>query len=238
MKTITRCIAVLTLLSWSLQSSAGLLLSEGFDDITTLAGAGWSLQNNSDPLGDTGWFQGSDFVFPAYEGCATCYIGANFNNTGISSPNTISNWLITPELSLSTGDWFTFFTRTVTSNAFPERLEVRLSTNGSSTDVGGTAASVGDFTSLLLEINPNLNTGGYPDAWAEYNISLPDLGAGEMGRLAFRYFVTDGGPGGANSNYIGIDSVQLESHNVPVPATLALFGLGLAGLGWSRRKKA
>jgi PEP-CTERM motif-containing protein len=238
MKTITRCIAVLTLLSWSLQSSAGLLLSEGFDDITTLAGAGWSLQNNSDPLGSTGWFQGADSVFPAYEGCATCYIAANFSNTGISSPNTISNWLITPELSLSTGDWFTFFTRTVTSNAFPERLEVRLSTNGSSTDVGGTAASVGDFTSLLLEINPNLNTGGYPDAWAEYNISLPDLGAGEMGRLAFRYFVTDGGPGGANSNYIGIDSVQLESHNVPVPATLALFGLGLAGLGWSRRKKA
>ncbi len=49
--------------------------------------------------------------------------------------------------------------------------------------------------------------------------------------------------GPANSGGSIIDDVQLEDLGqigvpVPAPATLFLFGLGLAGLGWSRRKKA
>ncbi|MBK6431598.1 hypothetical protein [Candidatus Amarolinea dominans] len=34
--------------------------SEGFEDITLLPGLGWASQNNSSPLGSTGWFQGND----------------------------------------------------------------------------------------------------------------------------------------------------------------------------------
>ena len=45
-----------------------------------------------------------------------------------------------------------------------------------------------------------------------------------------------GSPEGlAWTNIAGDMAFQLTG--VPEPATLALFGLGLAGLGWSRRKK-
>ncbi|MBE7528667.1 MAG: hypothetical protein HND44_02430 [Chloroflexi bacterium] len=179
--------------------------SEGFEDITTLPGAGWAQINNSAPLGSTSWFQGNSAVFPAQAGSPTSYIGANFNNT--SGVGTISNWLLTPEINLSDGSTLTFFTRTPTGSIWPDRLEVRMSTAGSSTDVGTTATSVGDFTNLLLEINPNLTQGGYPEDWTQFTVNLSGVGAPTTGRLAFRYFVTDGGPSGNNSNYIGIDTV-------------------------------
>ena len=126
--------------------------SQGFDDITTLPGAGWVQTNHSTTIGTTGWFQGNSAVFPAQGGAATSYIGANFNNT--TSADTISNWLLTPPLTLQNGAVLTFWTRTVDAPAFPDRLQVRMSTNGASSNVGTTATDVGDFTTLLLDINP------------------------------------------------------------------------------------
>ena len=50
--------------------------------------------------------------------------------------------------------------------------------------------------------------------WTEYLIDLDGIGAGNTGRLAFRYFVTDAGPSGANSNYIGIDAIRVYEPDV------------------------
>lgn len=180
--------------------------SEGFDDITTLPGAGWSLQNLSNPVGTTGWFQGNDAVFPSQAGATTAYIGANFNNTG--SVGNISNWLLTPEIGLKNGDQIKFWTRKPSPDSFADRLQVRMSTAGASTNVGATDASVGDFTTLLLDINPTLTTGVYPTAWTQFTVTISGLGAATTGRIGFRYFVTNGGLNGANSDYIGIDTFE------------------------------
>src|SRR4051812_21867810 len=80
--------------------------TEDFNDITLLAGNGWSLQNLSTPVGSTNWFQGTNVAaggpFDAFNGAANAYIGANYNNTG--NTGTISNWLMTPNRTFRNGD--------------------------------------------------------------------------------------------------------------------------------------
>lgn len=176
-------------------------LTEGFEVVPP---PGWVLDNNSTPNGTTGWFQGNPAVFPAQAGPTNSYIGANFNNT--TGTNTISNFLITPVLNIRNGAQFTFFTRTTPASPFPDRLIVRLSTAGASVNTGTTNTSVGDFTTVLQDINPTLTPGGYPEDWTAFTITLSGIAAPTTGRIAFHYFVEMGGPTGDNSNFVGIDS--------------------------------
>jgi hypothetical protein len=199
-------------------------LVEGFENIETLVGNGWVTTNNSQPLGTTEWFQGdSNFgwlqaneVFPAQSGSARSYIAANFLSGNGSS--TISDWLLTPPLTLQNGGKFSFWTRTGAAPLFPDHLEVRMSTNGSSQNVGTTATSVGDFATLLIDINPTYTTSGYPLAWTNSVVTLSGLDGTVTGRLALRYFVENGGPSGINSDYVGLDNLAYDCNgNLPGP---------------------
>ena len=192
-------------------------LNEDFDDITTLPGKGWVQTNHSTTIGTTGWFQGNDAIFPSHQGAPNSYIAANFNNT--TGTNTISNWLLTRAVTLQNGLSMTFWTRTTTANPFPDRLQVRMSKNGTSTNVGTTATDVGDFTTLMLDINPTYTVGGYPEVWTQQTVTITGVPSATLGRLAFRYFVENAGPTGANSNYIGIDTVtDNQICKIPIPS--------------------
>lgn len=190
---------------------SGVTLSEGFEDISSLPGAGWVLQNNSAPLGDTNWLQGSTLDFAAHEGAADSYIAANYENAGNGSA-TISNWLVTPLLTFDGSSSVSFWTRGHELSGYADRLEVRLCTGTPCTDVGTGAADVGGFTSTLLTLNETLDPNGYPDTWTQYTLTsangLPNSG---QGRVAFRYHVPDAGPDGSNANYIGIDTLEIQA---------------------------
>lgn len=168
----------------------------------------WFAINRSAPIGLTGVRQGTAAtVFGPHQGAG--FATMNFNNGAGTA--TISTWLITPEISLANGKDLKFYTRSA-AGTFPDRLQVRMSLAGASTNVGTAATSVGDFSTLLLDINPTYSTAdfpaGYPfSAYQEFTITLSGLGGPTQGRLAFRYFVENGGPNGANSNFIGIDTV-------------------------------
>jgi hypothetical protein len=193
---------------------------EAFDDITLLEGQGWNMQNLSQPVGSTGWFQGNLAVFPPHQSAG--YIGANFNNT--AGTGLISNWLLTPEVTFNVGAVWSFWTRNPVGNPFPDRLHLKLSTAGASTDVA-------NFTTTLVTVNPNLEVGGYPESWTQFQGVLNVAGSG---RLAFHYDVPNGGPTGENSNYIGIDT--FDYNPVPEPGTIAALALGLGALIARRRK--
>jgi hypothetical protein len=204
---------------------AGPLLSETFDDITTLAASGWVLTNNSTPPG-TPWFQGNSAIFPAASGAPNSYIAANYTSAeqgGIVS--NISNWLITPQMALANGETLNFALR-LFGEGYLDTVEVYLSTNGASANVGSTDTSIGDF-GLLQSFASTSDTG-----WMMKSLTLSGLGAPVSGRFAFRYTARSN-----DGDYVGIDSVLVSAQAVPEPGTLALATLGLGALAWRRRSR-
>lgn len=215
-------------------SASANALSENFDNGIP---SGWTINNLSQPLGVTNWFQGTPDVFEAHEGADDSFVAANFNaGAGTSS---ISDWLIMPTSTYHNGDTLSFFTRTADFSFYPDRLDLRFSSVGG-TDVGESAGSVGTFSTLLLSINPNEELFGYPDTWTKYSVTLSGLTGATNGAFAFHYVVNDGGPNGFNSNYIGIDTLKVTSvaAAVPEPSTYLMLGAGLGLIGFMRKRNA
>jgi len=227
-----------------LASSAGAAtLTENFDQAGGFFGAtgqgtpsvpvvaGWSVKNNSTPGGTTSWHSNNGST-PFAPQSGTGYAAVEATST--TGNNTISNWLFTPQISFSAGDQISFWTRTDSPVDFPDRLQVYVSTAGASTNVGTTETSLGDFTTLVKDINPNYLFSGptsYPTTWTQFTVNIPSSGSG---RVAFRYFVTSGGPTGDNSHFIGIDSLNIVA--VPEPATIGVLGAIAVGLISRRRR--
>ena len=202
--------------------------TEGFENLGTLVD--WYVANTSDNASTTvSWFKGIVADFPAQAGTDSSYVASDYQvDSSTTAAGTLSSWLITPNRIFNNGDVVSFYTRTIGNPAtYPDNLQVRLSTNGTSLNVGTTSATVGDFTTLLLEINPTLSTTVYPGVWTQYTITISGLVGPTSGRVAFRYYVTNGGPIGTNSDYIGVDTYSYTSNTSSTDATVSnVYTLG------------
>lgn len=193
------------------------LLNEGFDDITTLAGSGWLLNNKSVPPG-LPWFQGAQSVFAAKTGAEDSYIASNFEASDAGSA--INNWMVSPTFSTASAGYVSFYARAAidTDPAFFDSLSFGLHF--------GSSAETSAFTSLV-SVTPVAGN------WTKYTLSFGGQGAGSVGRFAINYF---GSPDEAN--YVGIDSISVTA--VPESATWFSMatGLGCMAFALRRRKKA
>lgn len=161
-------------------------------------------------------------------GGANSFALVNFTSTSSTAATgaTISNWLISPLVEVQNGDVVTFYTRLgkipgSAGNPYPDRLQLRMSTDGTfSTDPAGGPTNVGTYTVLLNDVNPTLTTTGYPQTWTMYTATITGLPVATSVKFAFRYFVTNGGSNGANSDIIGIDSFSV---NRPLANTQNFF---------------
>jgi len=227
--------------------------TQGFDDVPGIfATGGWVFDNLSNPppmsTSPTGfWAQGipgvGGFGDNAQAGPANSFITATFES-GLPTGSAVSDWLLTPELTFQNGSVISFFTEESPLHpTFPNRLQVRLSLNGASTNVGtqppGIGAvqpSFGDFATLLADINPTYQVppvaGAYPTTWTQETFTISGLSAPTTGRVGFLYVLTDNGNQGSQ---IGIDSFALTT--VPEPPQVTLLGLAGLGLVFFKRRE-
>jgi hypothetical protein len=209
--------------------------SFGFDGTTAaMLTAGWQVTNQSSPVYATAptWSipaaaPTTTFAGGGQAGGATSFALINYTSTGTSSTagsGTISNWLISPSVTVQNGDVVSFYTRIGRNGGvavYADRLQLRMSTLGgfSALPTGG-STGLGDFTNLLVDVNPDLDLTSYPTAWGQFSYTVTGLSGPTDCLFAFRYFVDNGGPAGDNSDIIGIDTFSVDR---PIASTQAFF---------------
>ncbi len=201
--------AAASFLSVASMAASAQVLTEGFESVAGLPASGWVQLSNGSAAAD-GWFQGNDGIFTAESGAPNSYAAANW----VSSSGSISDWLMTPVLSLPLGGAIDFSLRLL-GEGFLDRVEIYGSNTGASTDTTG-------FT-LLASYGARNDTN-----WLALSLALPVM----EGRIGFRYVVADTETAG---NYVGIDSVLVSA--VPEPGTWALMGLGAALVVGARQRR-
>jgi hypothetical protein len=168
-----------------------------------LVSRGWIFRNQSSPRGYSGYFAGPAYG-PAHSGSRA--LDADFYSTINWSGGTVSNWALLPAITNQiAGDTLVIYAHAEMSFNVPPQLQVRYSPS-QGTDTGSSATDVGDFSQLLLDVNPVPPTG-----WTQYNVTVPG-----NGRLALRFFAPNTLPINTDGNtWLELDTLSVGPPPAP-----------------------
>lgn len=169
----------------------------GANDTTSLQNRGYKVYYRGTGLPGIAptWFQGNpEDLFPALNGPDSGYVAANYQV--VSGLNNIDSWLVLPKKNVTANDQLIFFARSPLGSTYPDSIRVMYSSAGDSIPEASWI-ELGRFKTV---------TNG---TWERKIFTAPSSGANA--RFAIRYCVADGGPSGNNSDYIGIDSLSIET---------------------------
>ncbi len=147
-------------------------------------------------------------------------VGKTSTTSTASTGAIISNWLISPNITVQDGNVISFYTRcgtasSVTSALKADRLELRMSTQGPFTTPPSLGPNdIGDYSIVLATINPNQTLTAYPTGWTRYSYTVTGLSAPTQCKFAFRYNVLNGGPNGQRSDIIGVDTFSVDTFDL------------------------
>ncbi|MBK8552932.1 MAG: choice-of-anchor J domain-containing protein [Ignavibacteria bacterium] len=168
---------------------------DGANDTVALKSRGYLVYyRGGGPQSVFTWFQGNSTVFVAFNGPATGYVAANYQV--VSGTNNIDSWLVLPKKSVAAADSIVFYSRSPTASTFPDSIRVMYSAAGDSIPEAAWT-ELGRFKANVAGV------------WERKAFGAPVAGANA--RYAIRYNVVNGGPSGANSDFIGIDALTLET---------------------------
>lgn len=169
-----------------------------------------------------------DVVFSTTDPSGFNTVGPGTNQLFIDQPGIEGTTVLNPDLRVD----FIF--------GATDSFQFGFANNTSSALVDGVTFSVFDEASSLLAstsvlsdftLPDGINPSSFPEALVDLSFSgIAAYATFDFSEVTTSRYIID--------NFGGTFGSTEGEVPVPVPATLALLGLGLAGLGWSKRKKA